>query len=195
MLPRQMTFTPENSGMFQNMPDDSGANVQVATSVKAGQTVAFNISGTGVLQAENSQAGGVPGSQAEAGNAAGRPGGGLGPPIDAPDPLHQYRWYLLGGFVLVLGIGAVLIVTRQGGQLTPAPASAAPPGNGTSRRSGPSPAAAAPSSDLLLEALKEEMFQLELEKQQGRISSDEYQKSKAALDKTLQRAVGRRKSG
>ena len=38
------------------------------------------------------------------------------------------------------------------------------------------------------------MFQLEMDKQQGRISAEEYQKSKAALDKTLQRAISRRKS-
>jgi hypothetical protein len=44
---------------------------------------------------------------------------------------------------------------------------------------------------LLLEALKEEIFALEIEHKQGRISQQEYEKAKAALDQTLERAVKR----
>jgi hypothetical protein len=50
-----------------------------------------------------------------------------------------------------------------------------------------------PRSAMLLEGLKEEMFQLEIERQQGRISQEEYLKTKAALDQTLQRALARAK--
>jgi hypothetical protein len=46
-------------------------------------------------------------------------------------------------------------------------------------------------SGLLLEALKEELFQLEVEHKQGRISQPEYEKAKAALDQTLERALAR----
>src|SRR4029077_13139542 len=46
-------------------------------------------------------------------------------------------------------------------------------------------------SALLLEALKEEIFQLEVEHKQGRISQQEYERAKAALDQTLERAVKR----
>jgi hypothetical protein len=58
------------------------------------------------------------------------------------------------------------------------------------RQAQPVPPAPA-RSGLLLEALKEELFQLEVERQQGRISQQEYEKHKAALDQTLQRAVKR----
>jgi len=44
---------------------------------------------------------------------------------------------------------------------------------------------------LLFGALKEEIFQLEVEHKQGRISQAEYEKAKAALDHTLERAVKR----
>jgi hypothetical protein len=44
---------------------------------------------------------------------------------------------------------------------------------------------------MLLEALKEELFQLEVERQQGRISHQEYETAKSALDQTLQRALKR----
>jgi hypothetical protein len=54
-------------------------------------------------------------------------------------------------------------------------------------------AAAAPASRsaLLLDALKEELFQLESERLQGKISPDEYEKAKSALDNTMQRAIRR----
>ena len=44
---------------------------------------------------------------------------------------------------------------------------------------------------MLLEALKEEMFQLELERRTGKITQSEYEKTKAALDQTLDRALKR----
>jgi hypothetical protein len=47
---------------------------------------------------------------------------------------------------------------------------------------------------MLLEGLKEEIFQLEVERQQGRISEEDYQKTKSALDQTLQRALARAKA-
>ncbi|MFI5104460.1 MAG: hypothetical protein ACHP79_06020, partial [Terriglobales bacterium] len=55
------------------------------------------------------------------------------------------------------------------------------------------PTAGGPGSKsaLLLEALKEEMFQLELERRQKRITQEEYEKAKAALDQTLDRALKR----
>jgi hypothetical protein len=44
---------------------------------------------------------------------------------------------------------------------------------------------------MLLEALKEELFQLEMEHKQGHISQQEYEKAKQALDATLARALKR----
>ena len=47
---------------------------------------------------------------------------------------------------------------------------------------------------LLLEAMKEELFQLEIDRQQGKISPEEYTKAKAALDETIRRALARGKA-
>jgi hypothetical protein len=44
---------------------------------------------------------------------------------------------------------------------------------------------------MLLEGLKEELFQLEVEHKQGSISQQEYEQAKSALDQTLQRALKR----
>jgi hypothetical protein len=46
-------------------------------------------------------------------------------------------------------------------------------------------------SSMLLEGLKEELFQLEVERKQGKITPAEYDKAKAALDQTLERALKR----
>jgi hypothetical protein len=42
-----------------------------------------------------------------------------------------------------------------------------------------------------MEAMKEEVFQLESDRLQGKINPQDYLTAKAALDKTLQRAVQR----
>ena len=198
MLPKEMQFKPDSGARFQNMPDDSGANVQVATDVQPGEALGFTVSGTGVLASENdqgqsAQGGGMGGPQASADS---RPGGGLGPPTEAPGPLDKWKWYLLGGFVAMLGFGAIYMVTRQGGLPAPAQAAAARAGDGSGKATVTRPSSAASSQDRsgrLLEALKEELFELEIERQQGKISVPEYEKAKAALDQTLHRAVTRKK--
>jgi len=122
------------------------------------------------------------------GVAENRPGGGLGAPIDAPDPLHNSRWLILGGLAIVMVAGGVFVVSRANQQGVAAPALPAV----TSPAKVPVvPAVTKDRSSMLLEALKEELFQLEVEKQQGRISPEEYEKTKAALDQTLSRALAR----
>jgi hypothetical protein len=51
-------------------------------------------------------------------------------------------------------------------------------------------AAARPTS-MLMEGIKEELFQLEIERKQGEISQADYEKAKTALDQTLERALKR----
>jgi len=48
---------------------------------------------------------------------------------------------------------------------------------------------------MLLEGLKEDSFQLEVERRQGQISEQDYEKAKAALDQTLERALKRETTG
>ncbi len=69
------------------------------------------------------------------------PVGGLGPPIDAPDPLREYRWWTLGGFAALLLIGGVYSVSRHQ----------------TSRQLGHQRS----RSSRLMEGIKEELFQIE----------------------------------
>ncbi len=208
MMPKSMTFTAKDAQQFQSMKDPQSV-IMVATNVKSGQDLGFRVGGTGVFQAEDQQGGqGAPpdagggamaggGSQAAAADS--RPGGGLGAPIDAPDPLHDYRVYILGAFALVLVMGGFYVVSRSNRP------QAAATGAGGAQVAGENIAyedgsdAAAPTArqdrnSLLLEAMKEELFQLEIDRQEGKVSPEEYGKAKAALDETIKRALARGKS-
>jgi len=198
-----------------NDPNQPDAIVQVASNTTVGQPLAFKVSGEGVLQ-ERGEGGAAQGSSGEQSSAQGRdvrPGGGLGPPTDAPDPLQKYRWYILGGFAAVLAAGAVYVASKQQSAARaasraklPGSADGVPDEDGeyelaevpsarelsSPHRASPSPSSSgAGRSSILLEALKEELFQLEVDRKQGNISPQEYEKHRAALDQTLERALKR----
>ena len=191
MVPKTMQFIAAPGADFKAMKDprQSDALVQVASNTQVGQPLAFKISGTGALGEAGD--GGQGGSTTAEGGGAGpgrdvRPGGGLGPPIEAPDPLEKYRWYILGGFGVALVAGAIYITNRS--------RSLPVPDFGPSDvRLPDTPAKPVPSdrSGQLLEALKDELFQLEVEHKQGDISQEEYERARAALDQTLERALKR----
>ncbi len=209
-----MTFTPKDAQQFQSMADPQ-STIMVATNVKPGADLSFRIAGAGVFQPDNQQgaqggqegqpagdSGGAMGGGSQAAANDNRPGGGLGAPIDAPDPLHDYRAYILGAFALVLVMGGAYVVSRSN---RPHPATAAAGAPGMVEIASPEAAGdfadyiepAAPARDrqaLLLEAMKEELFQLEIDRQQGNVSAEEYTKAKAALDETIRRALARNKT-
>ena len=192
MLPKSMKFSGPASFQSMQDPDQTDAQVEVVSNAQPTQNLMFTISGTGVLPAKGEGGTTSGGGQATADN---RPGGGLGPPIDAPDPLEKYRWYILGGFGALLAVGAVYIAKRSPAQTVPAQRRSLEEDETVEIPKAPARVSAQPtparSSGLLLEALKEELFQLEVERQQGKITQQEYQTHKAALDQTLQRAVKR----
>jgi len=225
IVPKGMTFSAAQGTNYQPMndPQQPDANVQVASGAQAGQTLAFKVSGEGVLQARQENAG--PPSAGGSAQSDNRPGGGLGPPIDAPDPLQRYRWWILGAFALALVVGGVYVASRQQAAAREAarPKSKkaqqrfeepeleadfeeppAPPVSETRAkevrpsearpakvRPQPAPVQIASSASMLLQGLKDELFELEVEHKQGQISQQEYEKTKAALDQTLQRALKR----
>jgi hypothetical protein len=204
IVPKTMEFSaaPGTAYKSMNNPSQPDSITQVASNTTVGQNLAFKVSGEGALAEQQEQQGG--GAQGESASApsGNRPGGGLGPPIDAPDPLQKYRWQILGGLVLALVAGAVFVAWRQQSAVRvtgrvklaaiedsesdydlPEPAAARYPQSPAAARRG--------SASMLLEALKEELFQLEVEHKQGHISQQEYEKTKAALDQTLQHALKR----
>jgi hypothetical protein len=214
ILPKGMKFAAASGANYQSMndPQQPDANVQVVSGTTIGQQLAFQISGEGTLLARQENSGAP--SEGNSAQNDDRPGGGLGPPIDAPDPLQKYRWWILGGMTLTLVIGGVYVASRQ--QAANRAAARALKAKSTLRDSdleiqyeGADSVSVAPrngrrmdaefsesvrpqtASSMFLEGLKEELFQLEVEHTQGQISQQEYEKAKAALDQTLQRALKR----
>jgi len=201
MTPKAMQFTAAATSAgykLINYPNEPDASVQVASNFKPGQNLAFKVSGQGTLSDPQEAGGSTQGETASAPPSGNRPGGGLGPPIDAPDPLQKYRWPILGGLGALLVFGAVFVAARQQSagraKLTTIEDSESDydlPEAPVSHRSQSPIAARRSSSSMLLEGLKEELFQLEVEHKQGQISQQEYEKTKAALDQTLQHALKR----
>ena len=207
ILPKAIQFSAAPGAAYQSMndPNQPDANVQVASNTTVGKTLAFKISGEGTL-GERVEGGGAQGTSSDGASggssAESRPGGGLGPPIDAPDPLQKYRWYILGGFAAVLVIGGIYVASRQQAANQAgrsARALTADQDNvddeisdtASARQLQARPPATSRPSSKLLEALKEELFELEVERKQGHITQEDYEKTKSALDQTLERALKR----
>ena len=180
------------------MNDEVNAQTYVARGVSPSQPLAFTVGGAGQLPRETTQAAGAGGDagqvqsgqpqtgQQQNGASAAtdtRPGGGLGNPIDpegANDPWAKYKWWILGGIGLLLAAGAGVML--RGG--TPAVAGAAVATSAPTSAPGGS-----------LAALKEELFSLETDRLQGRISAAEYDEHKAALETVLRRVLARNGGG
>lgn len=213
IVPKAMRFhAAAGSAGFKlmNDPNHPDTRVQVAANTKGGQNLAFGISGDGML--EPGQQSGMQRAGETDQNAASiapradsnnRPGGGLGPPIDAPDPLQKYRWWILGGSAAVLLIGGVYVASRQQSTIRAfrRQESSSSLLTAMQKEDEYEPAEAgiletthardARHTSTLMDGIKEELFQIEVERKQGQISRAEYEKAKAALDQTLARALKR----
>ncbi|MGE5321333.1 MAG: hypothetical protein ACM3SW_00630 [Actinomycetota bacterium] len=176
VTPASINFSPVDGSVYTPRTDPQipkNVSLYVASGVTPQSKLAFQIQGTGQLPREEAGAGG--GGQTT--QAENRPGGGLGVPNQQPDPLHSGQWLVLGVLAVFLTAGAVYVYTAKPQQV---------PAVATAQKGGKKQ-----SSSLLLDAMKEELFQLESDRLQGKITPEEYESSKAALDKTLQRAVKR----
>jgi hypothetical protein len=103
----------------------------------------------------------------------------LGVPLDpegANDPWAKYKWWILGGLGLVMAVGAGIMLKNGPPQV------AAPAVSGSG---------AATAGDSLLAAMKEELFALETDRMQGRLTETDYVEQKAALEVVLRRALMR----
>jgi hypothetical protein len=109
----------------------------------------------------------------------------LGNPLDPAgtnDPWSKYRWWIIGGLGLALAAGAGFMFSADKGKLALAGAPMQVP-----------VIAAAPVTGeaAVLAALKEELFALEKDRLQGKLSEAEFAEQKAALEVVMRRALGR----
>ncbi len=110
VLPTSMGFEAKTAAAFRAIPDRGGASVRVASAVKAGQLMAFRISGTGKMAGTRNARQSAPGRQggqerAGGGGTEGRDGSvpAAGPSPQVPD---VDRWFFLSGLALILAAGA-----------------------------------------------------------------------------------------
>src|SRR6202789_3337102 len=186
-MPKAMTFTAKDGLAFQPLQRDPSFQIFLLKNAVPGNTVQFTVSGEGSIPREGQQGGSGAAGGAQAAQSNG-PGGGIGEPINQPDPLRKTKGWILGGVVLALGIAAAFLLRK------PAGAVGAPAASGTVAGAAVNPlipVTAAGKNAALLNALKEELFTLESEKLSGTIDADEYQTQKSALETVLKRALKR----
>jgi len=234
MLPTSMNFQGSQFQPLRGDADEPGTQTYLVTNVQPGAAVSYSVSGTGSMPREaqngqqaqgaqgmaaSDQGGQAGGDQPAASNA---PGGGLAPPIDTPDPLQKYKWWILSGVGLIMVVGAAFMLRARpgvqpaaaGGAPAPSPLTPTlPPGvKATAYRAqmasapahaAPAPPAAAhvstphnsaPQKGAMLTALKEELFALETERLEGKLTPEKYAELKSALEVVMRRALEREAS-
>jgi hypothetical protein len=167
-VPKSMTLEPLSGSRLQQKGEEMGLTVYVATNAAPGQNISYRVSGTGSAPQQPDQ------SAQTGGDNANRPGGGIGTPINSPDPLSKYRWWIIAAVALAMVAGAGYVMSRQE----------------PSARASASPQPEVPLGGLL-DSIKEEMFALERDRLEKKIDEAEYQRVRAALEVVLARAIDR----
>ena len=197
-------FSGARGASFQSTQEDPRVQTFVAKSIRPGQVISFAVSGEGTMPAE-AQGAGI-GPQTGMGdngvdNSGNKPGGGIGAPIGSPDPLTQYKWWILAGLTLLLIAGAAFLLRKRGEELPakPQPAHNEPiESRLASAIARPVATASVPAAltttnnAVLLNTLKDELFAIESEKVSGILSAAEYAEIKIGLEAVLKRALNRK---
>jgi hypothetical protein len=194
ILPKSIHFVGTPATAFQSIDEDVNVQTYLAKNVLPGARMAFHVSGTGQLPQETAASQGGPNGPAQNAAQPGavnpeaaaqqaavnntRPGIGLGVPLDTPSPLEKYKWWILSLAAVLLAIGAGVSMKQKNPAADVATAAALPaksPGGGAG----------------LLDTLKEELFALETDRLEGRVTPEEYDRQKSALEIVLKRALQR----
>jgi len=191
MMPRSMTFKGGTGTDFKSVSEQVGGKAQayLAQGVKPSQPIGFTVTGKGELPRDsvaqsgsNGPAAGGPAGPATGAdsnpNADTKPGGGIGTPLDKDaerDPWTKYRWYIIFGFGLLLAGGAGVMLGFPNKS----------PGVAAIHAATPIAAGGA------LQVLRDEMFAVETDRLEGRLSDNQYAELKAAYDVVLRRALAR----
>ncbi|MGA2909177.1 MAG: carboxypeptidase-like regulatory domain-containing protein [Terracidiphilus sp.] len=195
VLPKSMTFTGGSGSGFESSPQDPSVQTFLARNVASGKALEFSVAGTGSFARDDQNGqGGQSGDTGGQGAAPGsQPGGGIGEPINTPDPLSKYKWWILGGLALLLAAAAAFLLRKPAtAESVVSSTSGVTASSGVSHlHSAPSLGGSSPAAkhSAILSVLKEELFALESEKIAGTLSASEYAEQKAALETVLRRAL------
>jgi hypothetical protein len=163
-------------------------NVFIHEALSAKSALNVSVSGVGSPQAAEASDG--QGQQsAQEGNSRAQ-----GPQVDlAPPRIDEYKWPLLFGLVAIFALGAILLSRKQVIMVpTVDSEDAAPPQSKKAAKAARQQAgveAVKESVNANLDSLKEEVFRLELRKQAGTISEEDYAREKSRVDNLLRDLV------
>jgi hypothetical protein len=179
LLPKSMKFTGTSPGFSQDR-DEEGLAVFFAKNLPANQEVKFSVSGEGLIPTE-----------ATGGSPSQPTGESGGAPIpNSSGGTREALWFIVGALVILIGGGGFVMWRKS----TSARAAANDPKAvraTTKARAQAQTQSARPQSDML-DVLKDELFQLETDRASGKISQEEYEKSKAGLDTLFRRQMKRK---
>jgi hypothetical protein len=176
LLPKSMKFTGVSPGFAQDN-DEAGLNVYFVKNAAANQPVRFSVSGEGLIS--NAAASAAEG-QPTGGSSASAPSGSAGS--------SGVLWFVGSAIVILIG-GAVFVLWRRSAtaKVDPNVKNA----KHAAKTSAQAQSAKSEPADML-DALKDELFQLETDRLNGKISQEEYEKTKAGLDTLFRRQIKRK---
>jgi hypothetical protein len=193
MLPKSIAFKPGPSTSYIPATEETSAQTFIARNVEPSQPLSFTLSGTGSLP-RDSQAGQTdspsstqsstqtPAEASAAMRSDTGAGKGLGNPLDSDgdlEPWAKYKWWIIGGIGLILAIGAGFLLRgpsttfEEAGSSTPDMLAISAPGTS------------------VLDALRNELFALEVDRIHAVITEEEYAAQRAAFETVLRRTLNR----
>ncbi|HEY1423649.1 MAG TPA: carboxypeptidase-like regulatory domain-containing protein [Candidatus Acidoferrum sp.] len=185
-------------GGLQMAGQEQGMNIYERATVTTGSVVAVTLSGTAPPPAAT---GGPDAGGGAPGRAENVQGGDAPAAIQVvPGRLDGLKWPLLGGFCVLFVLAAILLARKPVAIAVPAPAASSPEdAQPASHAPGKIPASAATNGDSLatldratttsLDALKDQLFRLELRRQAGTIGDEEYARERAKAEQILRDLV------
>jgi hypothetical protein len=163
---------------------EQGMNVFLHEALPVKSALAVSISGVATSQPGDGQ-------QAQEGNSRTEP---QGQEVNlAPPRINDLLWPLVGGLLALFALGAILLSRKQ--VVVASVPDAEEPSAPVSKKAAKEKKSAATVENIKetvsasLDSLKEEVFRLELRKQAGTISGEEYAREKARVEKLLRDLV------
>lgn len=176
ILPKSMKLMATG---FTQDNDEAGMSVFFMKNVSA--ATKFSVSGEGVAPREAQEPPPADASQAP------------GPPADT----SKSRWFVVGLLFALLAGGIIVVFSK----MRRGKSAATDPSGGRKTKSASQKASARDESNgaygsssgngSMIDALKEELFRLETDRLEGKISSQDYETSKAGLDTLIRRQMAR----